>query len=236
MWMPLASDDEMMREFLEFLKHPAGIIMVILTLISAVLIPKAGVSFRFRRARFPVIWVIAVVCPAVALVLYCVFREKAGWTSGEPFPWGLLPAIALGLNLALPLIHRLSGYCPATAELQLRGCFAGKKSEVLRLLTEHMEALGLTMEPAERWGFDLAARGMIKGTVEASKRIPYMIFVRATSHTSGLDLELLVENMDIVIRDTGESKNCDILLNAVAARLEQPPFEDPPEVNINLSL
>ncbi|MBN1475357.1 hypothetical protein JXA47_01245, partial [Candidatus Sumerlaeota bacterium] len=200
------------------------------------LIPKAGVSFRFRRVRFPVIWVTAVVCPAVALVLYYLFREEAGWTSGEPFPWGLLPAVALGLNLALPLVHRLSGFHPATAELQLRGWSFGRRDDVLQILIDHLHALGLTIEGAERWGCDLAARGMVKGTIEATKRIPYMVFVKMTPETYGTGLSLRVDNMDIVIRDTGESKNCEILLRAVVARLEQPPFTDTPEASVDLSV
>ncbi|NUP89075.1 MAG: hypothetical protein HUU25_04550 [Candidatus Sumerlaeia bacterium] len=233
--MTLSSQGEGFQEVLSFVADPAGAAIAALILLSACMVSSSGVSYRMRRVRFPLAWTLGAGGAAAALGLFFALRDSHGWREARHIVWPATAGLLLLLQGGAPIIHGLSGYRPAEIRLTLRH-WQGRRAELLRHLQAHFESLGLQIENPLAWRADLVARGLIRGTVEATKRIPYMVFVRAQDQPGALEVTLTAENMDIVIRDTGESANCETLLSAALAPFDEPPLKDTVEVNVTAAV
>lgn len=226
MVLQAASDDEIPQALIDLVSSVPGVVMLVLTLIPVFCLVKAGTSFRFRKVRFPLAWALGVIGASASLTLFFIFMGPQGWSIAEHWAMPVTNVVLLALYFGLPIIHRLSGFHPAEAEIPLPGWRADRRNRefVLSELRTRMQALGLRLADAKRWGYDLAAQGMVRGTVEPGKRIPYMVFVNIPEGPADIVVSLRADNMDVVISDTGESANCQVLLAAVAQRLQEPPF------------
>ena len=132
--------------------------------------------------------------------------------------WALAPALVATFPIAVELAHRLSKYRPATATIALPHWSGAERDEVRRILEEHFREIG----PATP-----AGRIKLHGTVTGeSSQVPHMALATIDTGKGGLEITLLVDNVDPVLSDTGESENCRKLLLAIAKRFAEPPFAE----------
>lgn len=203
----------------------AGI--VLLTVGGFLLLQRSGISFRFRKVRFPWTFVIGFGCSAAALILApTVGRDLDPDGPLKTLRDGFVPAmmslngIVAAIYFGLPAIHALSGYRPAIVRLRIAGIGPDReRTEVLDALRAHMQARGLQIQDPQKWGADLAAQGRFAGTVNAGIQIPVIVRVDARPSHEGLDVDVRCEQMDICIKDTGESANSLRVAESVASGL-----------------
>ena len=141
--------------------------------------------------------------------------------------WALAPALVATFPIAVELAHRLSKYRPATATIALPHWSGAERDEVRRILEEHFRECRLQVLDPAGWRGDVVAQGKLHGTVTGeSSQVPHMALATIDTGKGGLEITLLVDNVDPVLSDTGESENCRKLLLAIAKRFAEPPFAE----------